>query len=112
MTCDLTRPWRDGGRDATGEFHIGQGQSAVEVAFALEAKCYASDSSIGVKELSRLISRLRYRQFGILVTTSFLGTQAYNELKDDDHPVVIISGGDIVKLLQQKVGDFKTLLRG
>ena len=109
MTCDLTRPWRDGGRDATGTFHIGDGQSAIEVDFALEAKCYATKSSVGVKELSRLLSRLRHRQFGILVTTSFLGTQAFKELKDDKHPVVVISGGDIVNLLQKKIGDFQSI---
>lgn len=104
ITCDLTRPWRDGGRDATGTFHIGHGPSAIEVEFALEAKCYSPDSGVGVKELSRLISRLRHRQFGILVTTSFLATQAYQELKEDNHPVVVISGGDIAKLLREKIG--------
>lgn len=104
VTCDLTRPWRDGGRDATGTFHIGHGPSAIEVEFALEAKCYSPDSGVGVKELSRLISRLRHRQFGILVTTSFLATQAYLELKEDNHPVVVISGGDIAKLLREKIG--------
>lgn len=104
VTCDLTRPWRDGGRDATGTFHIGQGSSAIEVEFALEAKCYALESGVGVKELSRLISRLRHRQFGILVTTSFLSSQAYEELKKDKHPVVVIAAIDIAKLLREKIG--------
>ncbi|MCP1762460.1 O-acetyl-ADP-ribose deacetylase (regulator of RNase III) [Bradyrhizobium japonicum] len=36
----------------------------------LEAKCYGSGNSVGVREMSRLISRLRHRQFGVLVTTS------------------------------------------
>lgn len=109
VTCDLTRPWRDGGRDATGTFHIGQGASAIEVEFALEAKCYSPGSGVGVKALSRLISRLRHRQFGILVTTSFLAEQAYKELKGDDHPVVVIAGGDIAKLLREKIGDPKNI---
>jgi len=106
-TCDLTRPWRDGGRDATGTFHIGKGSSSIEVDFALEAKCYNTSSGVGVKELSRLISRLRHRQFGILVTTSFLSNQAYKELKADNHPVVVISGGDITKLLREKIGNLQ-----
>jgi hypothetical protein len=50
--------------------------------FALEAKCYAPENGVGVKELSRLVSRLRHRQFGILVTASFLGHQAYQELEN------------------------------
>ena len=59
--------------------------------------------------VSRLISRLRYRQFGILVTTSYLGKQAYEELKIDNHPVVIISGSDISKLLLEKIGNIKDI---
>lgn len=54
---------------------------------------------MGVKELSRLISRLRHRQFGILVTTSFLGEQAYKELRDDQHPVIVIAAKDIAQIL-------------
>lgn len=103
--CDITRPWRDGGRDAVGAYRIGVGRSSIEVEFALEAKCYdPNGKGVGVKELSRLLSRLRHRQFGVLVTTSYLGLQAYKELKEDMHPVVIISGGDIVATLKNRVG--------
>lgn len=35
----------------------------------------------------------------MLVTTSILGQQAYTEIRDDGHPVVIISGRDIVDIL-------------
>jgi hypothetical protein len=52
-----------------------------------------------VEELSRLISRLRHRQFGILVTTSFLGLQAYQELRSDRYPVVVIAGADIAAIV-------------
>lgn len=96
---DLTRAVRDGGRDAVGRYRIGEGPSSVLVDFALEAKCYHPSKSVGVKELSRLISRLRHRQFGVLVTTSFVASQAYQEIKEDQHPIVIISAIDIVKLL-------------
>ena len=102
---DLTRPWRDGGRDAIGLYRIGRDLSAIDVEFALEAKCYAPyGKGVGVKEFSRLISRLRHRQFGILVTTSYLATQAYKELKEDGHPVVILCGADIARLLKTKIG--------
>jgi hypothetical protein len=110
-SCDLTRPYRDGGRDATGVYHIGKGQSSIEVTFALEAKCYSPSTSVGVKELSRLISRLRYRQFGIIITTSYLAKQAYEEVKSDGHPIVIISGGDIAQLMHQKIGDNNQVIK-
>ncbi len=104
--AELTRPWRDGGRDAVGEYRIGTGKSSILVDFALEAKCYnPAGKGVGVKELSRLISRLRHRQFGILVTTSYLASQAYKELKEDGHPLVMICGADIAKLLNKKIGN-------
>lgn len=92
---DLTRPWRDGGRDAIGNYRIGYLDNTISVEFALEAKCKQPDSGSGIRETSRLISRLRHRQFGIFVTTSYVANQAYKEILEDQHPVVIISGIDI-----------------
>jgi hypothetical protein len=99
-SIDLTRPTRDGGRDAVGLYQIGTGASAVSVEFALEAKCYGPENSVGVKELSRLISRLRHRQFGIMVTTSWIHSQAYTEIKEDRHPIMIIAGADMIRILK------------
>ena len=67
--------------------------------FALEAKRYNLNNSVGVKETSRLISRIKHRQFGIFVTTSFVGDQAYKEIIEDQQPIVVISGKDIVDIL-------------
>lgn len=97
---DLTRPRKDGGRDAIGKYQIGYSENSIKVDFAIEAKCFR-DSSIGVKHTSRLISRLRNRQFGVLVTTSYVSIQAYREIIDDEHPVVIISASDIVNILSR-----------
>jgi hypothetical protein len=98
-SLEVTRPYRDGGRDAIGLLRIGSGASSIMIDFALEAKCYGERHSVGVKEMSRLISRLRHRQFGIMVTTSYVHSQAYQEIKQDGHPIVVISGGDIVNIL-------------
>ncbi len=98
---DVTRPSRDGGRDALGKIKIGDGPGAILVDFALEAKCYGPENSVGVKATARLISRLRHRQFGILVTTSWLNEQAYQELKEDQHPVMVIAAVDIVAILKR-----------
>ncbi len=95
----VTRPSVDGGRDATGFYRIGSPSSRILVDFALEAKCYTLSNGVGVKEVARLISRLRHRQFGILVTTSYLATQAYKEIVEDQHPVVVIAANDILEIL-------------
>ena len=94
----VTRPSVDGGRDAIGTYLVGPLADRIALDFALEAKCYAAENGVGVRELS-LISRLRHRQFGILVTTSFLGHQAYQELRSDRHPVVVIAGVDIAAIM-------------
>ena len=98
---DVTRPSRDGGRDAIGTLRLGDGEASILVDFALEAKCYALDHCVGVKAMSRLISRLRHRQFGILVTTSYVDLQTYQEIKEDQHPIIVISARDIAELLRK-----------
>ena len=104
-TTDLTRISRDGGRDVVGTYRIGPDEkNGITVEFALEAKCYARDNCVTVKDTARLISRLRHRQFGILVTTSYVASQALKEIREDQHPVLIISGRDIVETLKQKAG--------
>ena len=106
---ELTPPRKDGGRDALGTYRIGTEASSIEVEFALEAKCHRPDNGVGTGKLSRLISRLKHRQFGILVTTSYLSEQAYKEVKADQHPVVVISGIDIVRTLKERVGPLKQI---
>lgn len=99
-SLDVTRPSRDGGRDGVGKLRIGSGPGAILVDFVLEAKCYGPANSVGVKELSRVISRLRHRQFGVLVTTSWVDIQAYQELKEDQHPIIVMAASDIASLLK------------
>jgi hypothetical protein len=50
--------------------------------------------------MSRLISRLRHRQFGVIVTTSHVDQQAYREIKEDQHPIIVVSARDIIRLLR------------
>jgi hypothetical protein len=102
---DVTRPWRDGGRDAVGDYLLGPPDDPVAVEFALEAKCYEPSNSVGIRSTSRLISRLRHRQFGVLVTTSYVHAQAYQEIREDGHPVVILAGRDVVDILKKSGHD-------
>jgi len=101
MKIDLTRKWRDGGRDAVGYLVIGSTIDPLKINFALEAKCYKT-SRVGVKEMSRLISRIKHREFGVMVTTSVVDAQAYSEVKEDGHPVVVLAGRDLAEILIKK----------
>lgn len=99
----LTRPWRDGGRDAVGYYTISTGGKAnypLKIDCALEAKCYSERNAVGVREMSRLISRIRYRQFGVLITTSCVDNQAYSEVVEDGHPILIVTASDIAGILR------------
>ncbi len=102
---EMTRGTIDGGRDAIGRYMLGMGDDPVYAEFSLEAKCYRpplhgeAPNTVGVREVSRLISRIRHRQFGVLVTTSLVARQAYEEVREDRHPIVFISGRDIAEIL-------------
>jgi hypothetical protein len=101
----ITRASVDGGRDAIGRYLLGLSNDPVYAEFSLEAKCYqpglddASTNTVGVREVSRLISRIRHRQFGVLVTTSMIARQAYEEVREDRHPIIFFSGRDIADIL-------------
>lgn len=102
---EVTRASVDGGRDAIGRYLLGLKDDPVYAEFALEAKCYrppsaaSSANTVGVREVARLISRIRHRQFGVLVTTSVVARQAYEEVRDDRHPVIFITGRDVAEIL-------------
>ncbi|MCH9668704.1 MAG: restriction endonuclease [Actinomycetia bacterium] len=99
-TCDVTRPYRDGGRDAVGEYQLGPPADPVKIDFALEAKCYKETNSVGVREVSRLISRLRHRNFGVFVTLSYFNDQVYEEVRADGHPIALVCSRDVVQVLR------------
>jgi hypothetical protein len=102
---EITRGVLDAGRDAYGRYLLGLSDDPVYAEFSLEAKCYRpplngeKPNTVGVKEVSRLISRIRHREFGVLVTTSVVARQAYEEVRGDRHPIVFFSGKDISEIL-------------
>lgn len=96
-----TRPYQDGGYDGIGQYKLfKQAQNEVLVEFYIQAKCYAIDNSVTVKDTARLISRIKDRQFGIMLTTSYVAKQAYQEILDDGHPVVMLTGKSIIDYLR------------
>jgi hypothetical protein len=105
---EITRGVKDGGRDAVGRLKIGLDIDPIFSEFSLEAKCYnpglnkSKINTVGVKETSRLISRIKNRQFGVLVTTSAISAEAYKEVRSDAQPIIFICGCDIVKILIER----------
>jgi hypothetical protein len=101
VTFVATRRSADGGRDAYGWYYVGPDTDRIRLEWSLEAKLYAPGNGAGVKETSRLISRLRHREFGVFVTTGYVGKQAYDEIRGDQQPIIVICGRDIAELLKK-----------
>lgn len=85
-----------------GHYALGPAEDRVNLTFNLEAKCYSVSSSVRTAEMSHLISRLRHREFGVMVTTSYVHKQAYEEIRSDGHPIIVMSGIDIVRTLRAR----------
>lgn len=99
-SIDTTRPFKDGGFDAEGRYKIFKNvDNSIYVDFYVQAKCYAADNAVRVPDTARLISRIKDRQFGIMITTSYVADQAYKEVIDDGHPIVFINGRDIIEFV-------------
>jgi hypothetical protein len=93
---------RDRGRDAIGSYRVGHDQHQVLLDAIVEAKRWSTSHSVGVKPMSRLISRLKHRDIGVFVTTSYFNPQVQEELLEDWHPIILVSGGDIAKILMAR----------
>ena len=70
----------------------------------MQAKCYNPETTpVAVKDTARLISRIKDRQFGVMFTTSYVATQAYQEIIEDGHPIVIINGRNIIEYIYDEL---------
>ena len=94
---ERTRNVADGGFDFYGSFEL-QKHLSYEVRFRGEVKKYARNNSVNPKEVSRLVARLRRGEYAIFVTTSFFTKQAQYEVYENEYPVALISGEQLVKV--------------
>ncbi len=94
---EVTRRVKDEGRDVFGKYRVGHDKHWVSLDICAEAKHWKG--AVGVKEVMRLISRIKHRDFGVLVTTSHVDPGVQKELIKDGHPIVLVSGGDIARIL-------------
>ncbi|MDO9100389.1 MAG: restriction endonuclease [Caldisericota bacterium] len=93
---------RDHGRDAIGTYRVGHDHHQVLLDAIVEAKLWSPAHGVGVKPMSRLISRLKHRDIGVFVTTTYFNKQVQEELLEDRHPIILVSGGDISKILMAR----------
>lgn len=99
VNLQVTSPVRDGGRDVIAQYRVGHDLHQILLSASIEAKLWNPHQAVGVKPMMRLLSRLKHRDMGVFVTTSFFERQVQQELIEDRHPVILVSGGDIARLL-------------
>lgn len=90
---------KDRGRDAIGLYRVGHENHQVLLNAYIEAKFWNAGGNIGVEPMARLLSRIKHRDIGVFVTTASFSLQVQEELIEDNHPVILVSGGDIAKIL-------------
>lgn len=95
-----TRPTADGGFDFFGQFSIPYPIN-YEISFLGEAKKFGRNSPVQPKHVSRLVARLGRGQLGIFVTTSYYTRQTQKEVLEDNYPVKLFSGKDLVNILHE-----------
>lgn len=98
----VTQFVRDGGRDVLCHYKVGHDLHQIHLSVSVEAKKWNPQTAVGVKPMMRLLSRLKHRDIGVFITTSFFDKQVQEELIEDGHPVLLVSGGDIARLLIEK----------
>jgi hypothetical protein len=82
-----------------GCLHTPEMRTSGHTAHARKAATSVEGRVACVAPMMRLIARLKHRDVGVFVTTSYFEQQVQQELIEDGHPVLLISGGDIARLL-------------
>ena len=112
----LTRSGGDGGVDFVGRLDVGSASANTPVVVLGQAKCISPESSISPDQVARVVARLRRGWIGVFVTTGSFSKQAQVEVVDDQYPLVLISGQQLVTEVQKIAamdhdGNLEALLR-
>ena len=103
INLEVTPKVKDKGRDIVGFYKIGTLGSDLHLRVIGEVKRWDEEGKgVGVKPMSRLISRLKHRDLGVFITTTHFDKQVQVEILEDGHPILLLSGGDLVKILISK----------
>ncbi|WAL72648.1 restriction endonuclease [Kitasatospora sp. YST-16] len=97
----LTRRSGDGGADFVGRLDLGSGLAGTKLVVLGQAKCIKPDSLVSAEQIARVVARLRRGWIGVYVTTGAYSEAAQLEMVEDQYPIVLINGQDLVKELRE-----------
>jgi hypothetical protein len=93
----LSRAGGDGGLDFVGRLDVGSAASNTPLVVLGQAKCVTPGTSISADQVARIVARLRRGWLGVFVTTGIFSKQAQIEVVDDEYPLVLIHGLQVVE---------------
>ena len=93
----VTQKSGDGGIDFVARSDIGNGLAKIKTVLIGQAKCESLNVPTNGVSIARTVSRLKRGWLGIYVTTSYFSTAVQKEVLDDQYPVMLINGLQIVK---------------
>ncbi|MGW2885169.1 restriction endonuclease [Streptomyces griseoruber] len=101
----LTRRSGDGGADFVGRLDLGRGLAGTSLVVLGQAKCVKPDSLISAEQIARVVARLRRGWIGVYVTTGAYSESAQTEMAEDQYPIVLINGAELVRRLRAMARD-------
>lgn len=93
----VTQKSGDGGIDFVARSDIGSGLARIKTVLIGQAKCEALNTATNGVSIARTVSRLKRGWLGIYVTTSYFSVPVQKEVLDDQYPIMLINGLQIVK---------------
>ncbi|GGS31320.1 hypothetical protein GCM10010285_07280 [Streptomyces pseudogriseolus] len=101
----LTRRSGDGGADFVGRLDLGSGLAGTSLVVLGQAKCVKPDMLVTAEQIARVVARLRRGWIGVYVTTGSYSVPAQTEMVEDQYPIVLINGLDLVHELTSMARD-------
>lgn len=74
--------------------------SSVSVWHIADVDELLEETDLLYKGMCELVVRNKTEEVGVLITTSYVDGQAYNEVVEDGHPILIVTAADIAGILR------------
>jgi hypothetical protein len=101
----LTRRSGDGGADFVGRLDLGSGLAGTSLVVLGQAKCIRLDTLVTAEQIARVVARLRRGWIGVYVTTGAYSEPAQAEMVEDQYPIVLINGLELLRELRKIARD-------
>ncbi len=93
----VTPPSGDHGADFVGRVDLGSDPGKVKIVVFGQAKCEDPRTATSGRHIARTVARLKRGWIGAYVTTSFFSEPVQQEIIEDQYPILLINGLQLVQ---------------